>query len=194
MAVGMRHTTRVGWVDSVDGDLAEDLWKLYETAFREVNALAVQRHLMHRGEFDEVMADRRVRKYVAREDGDPGPAVGLATFTNHLDAVPLVSPAYFERRWPHLYAKRRIWYCGFVAVVPGARGMPTDAYPQLVSAMFTTAAEQHAMIVLDLCDHNSKGRGMERSIPLMLHRLDPDVATELLDRQSFWAYTPGGTR
>ncbi|HEU4347241.1 MAG TPA: hypothetical protein VFR35_05580, partial [Actinoplanes sp.] len=50
------------------GELREALWKLYEEAFRELRSLAVQRHLMYRSEFDEVMNDCRVQKYLALED------------------------------------------------------------------------------------------------------------------------------
>ncbi len=190
-----RSATDVTWTSVVDGDLGVDCWKLYETAFRQVNALAVQRHLMSQDEFDAAMADVRVRKFVAYDHGTVPPVlVGLATFTNDLDAVPLVSPQYFERRWPHLYADRRIWYCGFVGVIPGPRGMATDAYARLVAAMFETAADDGAMIVLDLCDHNAHQRGMARTIPLMLGRLDPGVETTRLDAQTFWAYTPTTAR
>ena len=85
-------------IDQVpDGDLRETLWKLYEDSFAELRSLAVQRHLMYRSEFDEVMDDPRISKYLALEDN--GTPVGIATYTNDLEAVPLIAPEYFERHW-----------------------------------------------------------------------------------------------
>ena len=101
--------------DLVDEQL-EQAWQLYGVAFSHLNALTVQRHLMYRSEFDDVMTDRRIEKWLAYSDD--GVLLGLATYTNQLSAWPLISPEYFARRWPAHYADSRIWYCGFVAV-PG---------------------------------------------------------------------------
>ena len=81
-----------------DEDRREAMWTMYRDAFEELNTLAVQRHMMFRSEFDEVMADPRVDKYVALDDD--GTMCGVATYTNDLDAVPLIAPQYFERHWP----------------------------------------------------------------------------------------------
>jgi hypothetical protein len=78
----------VKMVTDLPAPLVDEAWILYTEAFRELNALAVQRHLMYRHEFDEVVADRRVRKYLAVDDG--GRLTGLATYTNHLEAMPLL--------------------------------------------------------------------------------------------------------
>lgn len=107
-------------VDAVQEDLMAEVWDLYYTTFHELNAFAVQRHLMFRSEFDEVMLDTRVQKYLCL--ADDGSVCGLSTYTNMLDAMPLISPAYFERRWPELFAQNRIWYCGFVAVEKNGGG------------------------------------------------------------------------
>ena len=49
----------------VTGELAEDAWKLYRQSFDELRTLAVQRHVMYGDEFDAVMADSRVEKFLA---------------------------------------------------------------------------------------------------------------------------------
>lgn len=172
-------------VDEVHDSLIEEAWTLYHTAFRELNAYAVQRHLMYRHEFDEVMRDTRVRKYLwLNDDGALG---GLSTYTNDLDAVPLISPQYFERRWPDLYAQRRIWYCGFVGVHPNCQGNHR-AFADMVEAMYLEAATSGGIIALDMCRFNDESRRLSRAIPLMLHRLSGNVRTERMDEQSYWLY------
>jgi hypothetical protein len=171
-------------VDEIHESDLEEAWDLYHEAFKDLNALAVQRHMMYRHEFDDVMADKRIDKYLALDDADT--LSGLCTYTNDLDAVPLISPAYFERRWPDLYAERRIWYCGFVAIHP--RAQAATAFGELVEAMYRVAAVQNGIISLDMCRHNADKRHMSRVIPLMLHRLSGGARTERMDEQSYWLY------
>jgi hypothetical protein len=171
-------------VDEVHETLLEDAWTLYNEAFRELNALAVQRHLMYRSEFDEVMRDQRVQKYLCVDDDDT--LCGLSTYTNDLAAMPLISPQYFERRWPQHFAERRIWYCGFVAVDP--KGRAANTFGELVRAMYLLAATQNGIIALDMCRRNDQFRRLSRVVPLMLHRLSGEVRTERMDEQSYWLY------
>jgi hypothetical protein len=172
-------------VDQVHDDLREEAWALYSEAFKDLNAFAVQRHLMYRNEFDEVMADVRIEKYLALDDG--GTILrGLSTYTNDLGAMPLISPPYFERRWPQLYADRKIWYCGFVAVQDDKAA--ARAFGELVEAMYLVAATQNGIIGLDFCRHNDEIRRMSRVVRLMLQRLSGDVHAERMDEQQFWLY------
>jgi hypothetical protein len=175
---------RISIHDLVAGETLDAAWTLYHAAFAELNALAVQRHLMYRHEFDEVMADPRVQKYLAY--GDDGRLLGLSVYTNDLWAWPLVSPAYFERRWPQLYAESKIWYCGFVAADRNA-GHNT-AFADLVEAMCLTAADVGGIIMLDFCRFNDVSHHMSRVVRLMLHRLTGDVRAERADEQNFWLY------
>jgi hypothetical protein len=171
-------------VDEIHKSLIEDAWALYHEAFRELNGLAVQRHLMFRHEFDDVMQDRRVQKYLCFDGNDM--LRGLSTYTNDLDAMPLISPQYFARRWPKHYAEHRIWYCGFVAVHTDAQAGST--FGELVEAMYLVAATQNGIIALDMCRFNVESRRLSRVVPLMLHRLSGDVRTERMDEQSYWLY------
>ena len=57
---------------------------------------------MYRAEFHDVLADERVDKYVVT--APDGSLAALATMTNELAVVPLISPDYFAHRWPELYA------------------------------------------------------------------------------------------
>lgn len=175
---------RVDVTQLLPAGLLEPAWDLYNAAFAELRATAVQRHLMSRTEFEDMMHDRRVRKYVGVDDtGRPG---GLATFTNHLDAVPLISPDYFQHRWPAHYAERRIWYVGFVAVHPGDRG--TGAFERIVAEMYRSVEGQHAIVGLDVCRRN-EDYGLPRAIQSVLSKLDSGVVRRRrVDEQSYWLY------
>jgi hypothetical protein len=171
-------------VDELHESLIEDAWTLYHEAFHELNAFTVQRHLMYRSEFDEVMRDRRVQKYLCLDDS--GALCGMSTYTNELDAVPLISPQYFQRRWPKRYAEKRIWYVGFVAVAPNGREM--HAFVELVEAMQLVAAPQNGVVGLDVCRYNDDARRMSRAIGLLVRRITSTVRMERADEQSYWLY------
>jgi hypothetical protein len=158
---------RVEKLDEVGGTLLEQAWDLYEAAFREINALAVQRHLMHRDEFDEVMADSRVGKYLAFDDA--GDLVGLSTYTNQLDAFPLISPAYFERHWPEHFAAGRVWYIGFVAVAPEGRHRHT--FFQLIETMYEVSAVDNGISAMDFCQYNVDVRKVPYVTKIVLERI-----------------------
>jgi hypothetical protein len=168
-----------------DDELLESLWGLYYEAFKDLNSLAVQRHLMYRHEFDEVMRDQRVQKYVCLDDD--GTVYGLSTYTNDLDAVPLISPQYFERHWPDHYAARKIWYVGFVAVGPEVQGR-RHAFAELVKEMYLVAATQNGLIGLDVCNYNDDVRNMTRIFRMMVSRLSDNMRFERIDQQSYWLY------
>ena len=163
--------------------LLDDAWKLYQNAFEDLNARTVQRHLMTRTEFEEVCWDIRVQKRMAFDDSDQ--LCGMATYTNVLESMPLISPAYFQRRWPELFALSRIWYCGFVAVAPAA---PT-AFVDLITGMYRDAEVDGGVIGLDLCRWNDQVRHLSRVIRLCLLRIsDGKVRAEQADEQMFMIY------
>ena len=169
-------------LDELHETLIEDAWRLYEEAFRELNAFAVQRHLMYRDEFYAVMIDPRVQKYLCLDDD--GALCGLSTYTNHLEAVPLISAAYFERRWPEHFAERRIWYVGFVAVKEGAS---VTTFSELIGAMHEESTRD-AITVLDVCSRTDEVRHLPRAVRVLLHRISGSVRMERLDEQSYWMY------
>jgi ribosomal protein S18 acetylase RimI-like enzyme len=172
-------------VDQVtEEDTLECAWQLYADAFRDLNSLAVQRHLMYRDEFDEVMRDQRVQKYLCLDDG--GNLLGMSTYTNDLTAVPLIAPEYFERHWPEHFKARRIWYILFVAVHPQAQGH--HVFAQLVEEMYVVAATQNGLVGLDICNYNDDVRNMSQIFRLMVRRLTENMRFERIDQQSFWLY------
>jgi hypothetical protein len=166
----------------VGAERLAEVWGLYADAFEELRTTAVQRHLMLRAEFDEVMADDRVEKYVAYH-GER--LVGLATVTNDLHAMPLISPDYFAHRWPDQYAQRRIWYLGFIAIRPEDRGGPARAL--LVERLWQPVRASRGVAALDVCSRND-ALGLPHAIQRGLEMLSPDVVTTRLDEQAYWAY------
>lgn len=178
---------KIDVVDVLAGDRLEEAWQLYLEAFSDLNAMTVQRHLMHRHEFDDVAGDLLVQKWLAVDDD--GRIMGLSTYTNELQAMSLISPAYFERRWPELFAAGKIWYCGFVAV---AQAKPR-AFQLLVEGMYKVAQEVSGMISLDVCRYNIETRRMDRVIRLMLERIGgPGMVAETADQQTFFTYETNG--
>jgi hypothetical protein len=172
-------------VETVTGPRLAQAWQLYAAAFDELRYLAVQRHVLHREEFDALLADRRVGKHLALAAGG-GKLCGLSTYTNDLTAVPLISPDYFQRRWPDLHAARRIWYCGFVAVAPGAGN--SGAFAALIKSMYRLTEADAGIVAIDFCRFNEETRRMSRTIPLLLHRFSGNVRSTRLDQQSYWVY------
>jgi hypothetical protein len=174
---------RMDVVRELAPELMDEAWEFYRDAFDELRVRAVQRHVMHRHEFEAQMADDRVLKLVGLEDGR---VVGLATLTDDLAAVPLISPDYFAHRWPQLYADRRIWYVVFIATRSGRAGV--GMFVQLIRGIVERVKTNDGMIAADICAYNES----EYDLPEMLRRASGRVAgsarRELLDSQSFWLY------
>jgi hypothetical protein len=169
---------------AVDGDLLEDAWKLYLQSFDALRHLAVQRHVMYADEFDAVMADPRVEKFLAyTEDGT---LAGVATLTADLLAVPLVSPEYFAHRWPDRYREGRIYYIGFLAVHPDSHG--SGIFAEMVKAMTREVALADGLAVIDLCTYNKDRLHLDRAINSLSSTWASHVQMATLDAQTYIGY------
>jgi len=166
-----------------DDDLKR-AWDFYAEVFAEVDTLAAQRHLMTDTEFSEVCADERIRKYLVVDD-DTDTIVGMSTLTNHLDAVPLISPRYFARHWPEHYDRGAIWYCGFV----GARGSLT-AFRHMVVTMWKQIRSNNGISFQDYCLYNAEQLQLPQVAERFLNRAGYPVAVEQVDAQTFWKLAP----
>jgi hypothetical protein len=187
-----RHVSKLSHVNIQRFDIPDlaarpAAWDLYRSAFAEVNALAVQRHLMNVTEFWGVWSDRDVQKWLATDD--EGALIGLGVQTTDLNAWPLISPAYFERRWPDLYAERKIWYVGFVCTrqQPAA---PIDTFAQIIRAMSAETRAVGGISVMDFCTANVD-RGLPGAAGRLLARTG-EVEMDSIDAQTFYAYDFGG--
>jgi hypothetical protein len=165
------------------GHLTDGAWQFCSEAFRELRTLAVQRHVYHRHEFEAQMLDDRVVKYVAIVNEH---VRGIATLTNDLHAVPLISPDYFQERWPEKYAGRRIFYVGFVAVQSGSRG--AGVFVRLLRKMGERILAEESIMVLDVCAHNEAAHGLPNVVRIATGRVAGSVQSRLLDSQSYWLY------
>lgn len=177
--------------DELEGDLLEQAWSLYEQCFRPLARLAVQRHVMYRHEFNEVMSDKRVGKYLAFDAA--GELVGLSPYTNDLYAVPLVSPDYFEAHFPLQYAAQQVWYIVFVAVTEGA---PKNTFYELVRVMDGVSALLNGVSVMDFCAYNETVKHIPRATRMMLAQIAAARGAFLargdkVDSQGYWVFTFG---
>ncbi len=164
-------------------------WGMYSSAFAELRAVAVQRQVMNMAEFGQVMTDERVTKHLA-VNGDDAGIVALSTFTNELGAMPLISPEFFARRWPRLYAQRRIWYLGFFAIHPAYRS--SGIFERVIAQMWTEVQAGGGVAALDVCGLNTE-LGLPGAIERTLRRLSPDMVAQSLDTQTYWAFTVDAT-
>ncbi len=161
-----------------DGDEAE-AWLRYQEWFSDIDTMAANRHLMTATEFQDMCNDRYIEKHVARVEGR---LVGLSVITGKLASWPLISPRFFERRWPDLYAQGRLWYIGFVGV---ARSAPRSVFSGLLSSM--AERREQDTFFLDFCTHNVE-RGLPRHSQLALRTLGHGVPRlQQVDAQTFWS-------
>ena len=168
----------------VSDDLREQAWKLYLEAFDPLRHTAVQRHVMYGDEFDAVMADARVEKYLIYDA--EGSLQGLGTITNHMRSMPLVSPEYFAERWPDRSAEGRVYYIGFVGVHPDSHG--SGIFGELVHAMTSMVADCDGVAILDVCRHNYKKLHLPRMISILASSWAPHVEMVDLDAQTYIGY------
>jgi hypothetical protein len=174
---------RIDVMRALPDEKLDAAWDFYHEAFDELRTKAVQRHVLYRDEFDEQMADERVLKYV----GVVGDRItALATVTSDLDAVPLISPEYFESRWPQLYADRQIYYVGFLGVQAGSRG--AGVFVQLLRRMGEQILAAESIMVLDVCSHNEEEYSLPTAIRVASARVAGRVKSRRLDSQSYWVY------
>lgn len=171
-------------VQDVDGDLREQAWKLYLQAFDELRHLAVQRHVMYGSEFDDVMADRRVDKFLLHDED--GTLLAVSTLTNHLSSMPLVSPDYFAHRWPERYQAGLVYYIGFLAVHPDSHG--TGVFGDLVRAMTEPVASVEGLAVIDVCTYNKDRLHLPRAIRWLASTWATSVTMADLDAQTYIGY------
>ncbi|GAA1633784.1 hypothetical protein [Actinoplanes couchii] len=165
-------------------DLLDEAWNFYLDCFNDLRVLAVNRHLLYRDEFDDLMTDQRVPKYVAR--ADDGGVVGLAAMTTELDAISLISPEYFEYHWPELYRENRIFYVSFVGADRGTRG--SGVFIALLRRMYQPIGEVDGKVVVDICSYNEDRHSLPRMISIILGRAAGRAQPTRMDAQSFWLY------
>jgi hypothetical protein len=176
---------RVDALPELPPELLDGAWDFYRETFQPLVTRAATRHLMTRGEFDTMMADPRVLKFVT---GDDEGLTGMSVMTDDLGAVPLISPPYFQHHWPGLYAQRRIIYCVFIGARPGERGdgvfvaLQSEIYARMVRPV-------RGVVVLDVCLWNERERNLPWAVESIASTISGGAAKATrVDSQSYWLY------
>ncbi len=175
---------RVEVMPGLPADLLDQAWDFYLECFNDLRVLAANRHLLYRDEFDDLMADTRVPKYVALDAEET--VVGLAAMTTELDAISLIAPEYFEYHWPELYRENRIFYVSFVGADRGTRG--AGVFIALLRRMYQPIGEVDGKVVVDICSYNEDRHQLPRMIAIILGRAAGRAQPTRVDAQSFWLY------
>jgi GNAT superfamily N-acetyltransferase len=169
---------------TIHDDLLEDAWKLYQQSFDSLRYRAAARHVMYASEFDAVMADARITKYLAHDDN--GMLQGASTMTSDLTALPFLSPEYFAHRWPERYQAGQIFYIGFMAVHPDFIG--SGIFGQLVERMTKEVADVDGLAVVDVCADNKDRLHLPRALNSLASTWAPQVQMSTLDTQYYIGY------
>jgi hypothetical protein len=170
----------------VDGPEADACWLFYDRAFEALRVRAAQRHALTHSEFNDQMMDSRVTKHVVYDSAETRRPVGMTTLTNDLKAVPLISPEFYEARWPQLYAEQRIWYVGFLAIDPDYHG--TGVLAQMIGSMCAVIPPQGGVVAADICKFNEKTLMLPDTFARLAGTFVRQPEKQQLDAQVFWAY------
>jgi hypothetical protein len=170
----------------VDGPEAEACWSFYDRAFEGLRTRAAQRHALTRAEFDDQMSDERVVKYLVYNPDNISKPVGMATMTNDLQAVPLISPEFYQARWPQFYAQQQIWYIGFLAIDADYHG--TGVLAQMIGALTTIVPDQGGIMCVDICSFNEEELKLPETILRLARTFSRHLERHRLDAQVFWGY------
>ncbi len=166
----------------IDGAAAHVLFSLYHHAFEPLKTQAAARQVLDRDEFMTQMKDERIDKYVAWEP-DSAP-VGLITLTRHLEAVPWISPEYLAVRYPEQWARKAIYYLGFLLARPSTR--PARFLETIVSLCISPLVSERAVIAWDVCSHNDDVLNFSERISQVVQQ-SSDSHVEKLDTQVYYA-------
>jgi hypothetical protein len=176
--------SEVAFEATVTGEVADRFWELYLEAFGPLRTRAAARHVLHREEFDEEMADRRVTKLLAHDER--GEAVGLTTLATDLAAVPWVSPEFFAARYPEQAARGAVWYIGFTLAHPSRRS--TRTFMDMIDALVAHLAENRVVCAYDISRFNDDSLRFAENLRRHLERTQ-EVTVESVDQQTYYATT-----
>ena len=174
---------RVDATPALPDHLLDPAWEFYRDTFDELRVLAVNRHMLYRHEFEELMADKRNDKYVVADDEG---VVGLAVMTSDLHAAPLISPDYFRHHWPSRYAENTLFFVHFVGVRQGSRGR--GVFIKLMREMYKPVEAADGLVFIDVCTYNEDVHELPEMIGKVLNRVAGHAVSTRIDSQSFWMY------
>lgn len=168
---------------------AESLWAPYWRSLQRHRSLGATPRALDRADFDAVMADSRVVKLVLLDrpgtERPLGEPIGLATLTDHRDAVPTAAWSQLEARWPEHAADGRLWFVSFLVVAPEHEH--SGAAVSLAGAIWTRAVAQGGVVAVDTALNDMSVRPASAMFHLARsasHR----TTLQRVGEQGLWAY------
>lgn len=164
---------------SVDPDLLPALWELYRGSFEELLRTSLLDQRMRHEEFARLVKSDHVYKIIGWR-GDR--IVGLATLTNDLGLVPLLSTAALAERYPDEVARDALFYAVFVCVAPSERR--GSLFAKLVGTMMRITGARGGTGIFDVSMASEK-----HGVASQIHRIAswfPDASVDLVDRQVYY--------
>lgn len=170
--------------DELDEDLADRAWRLYHGAFSQLDARAAIRHLYDEEEVRDILADTRIRKYLAYDELGSG-LTGIGVTTNDFAAWRLFSEAFFRARWPEYADRAAVWIIGFIGA--GA-GLPNrlQIFDKLIAAMQLDIIAADGMAVMDYCAFNVDRLNIPRHAADVQHQVHVGTRVGIACRQEVW--------
>ena len=170
----------------IPGEHAPYFYRLYEQAFGPLRTRAAARHVLTGEEFATELTDGRLQKYVAW-DAD-GRAIGLATITRELEAVPWISPEFYRARFPAHAARDALFYLGFVLARPEVNS--GRIFHRLMQVMTEPVAAVGGVAAYDICAFNNQALHFADRIETTLGRFAEGRYSQL-DEQQYYAVNFG---
>ncbi len=181
MAIVEAGRAAVQAVTTVPEELAKDFLSIYRSAFLPLDRLAPARQSLTDDDFMREMRDERVLKFVCRDGNDITVALGF--MATDLAAVPWISAAYYESRFPDHYKRGAIYYFGSLLVRPGRQGGPWATV--ILSEMSKRIMDDHAIAAFDCCAYNVSVLRLPELIATVGQRLGRVETLELEPQQHF---------
>ena len=156
------------------------LWACYLTNIEPLATLAVLRHVDERPTFEAQLANERIVKIVAWQDGTP---VGLAMVTNSLDDVEEISPAFLRAKYPEHAARNAIYVGMLVMVSQPLRGR--TVFSRLYTELWQVPALAGGILVFDVCEFNRTMFDTD-ALARRIASAFPRATAQVLDRQTWY--------
>lgn len=96
------------------------LWEIYNTTFEKVNKISPCKQSFDHDEFQDVMEEETVRKYLICKN--KGEKIGIALVTDNFKNTPWISSDYFKFNYPKEYNENRFFYFLGLAIDEEYRG------------------------------------------------------------------------
>lgn len=176
---------RVTQLLEVPSDIVEQYWELYDQAFEEMKTASPCRQYLRREEFYEEMCDHRIIKFILWDD-DSEP-VAMSLVATDLEAVPWISPPYFEKKFSEHYRKGIIYYFGALLTTHHDRQDGHAEY--LLAELVNFVVGNDGIACFDCGGFNNV------FLPTVIREAtekQANVLCEQLDTQTYYAYTSGG--